>query len=229
MKNAKSLKITLALILISVALFITCGRPTGIAPGVVQGGPPGIVPGTEPGTGGNQNSCVSAHKMFLTAATYDGNLGGVTGADAKCMSDANYPGVGTYHALITDGTTRVACSTPDCTGGISEHVDWVLLANATYCRTDGTIEIGTTSNIGLINYPLANTISASTNTIWTGLHIGWTDNLDCSHWSDNATGPSRPHNGNMGDATSTTDAFVDSNSDNSATCNNLKSIICVEQ
>ncbi|HLD45750.1 MAG TPA: DUF1554 domain-containing protein, partial [bacterium] len=65
-------------------------------------------------------------KIFVTDATYNGNLGGVAGADALCEADANKPATGTYKALIVDGVARVACTTANCGGGAGENIDWVL-------------------------------------------------------------------------------------------------------
>ena len=66
--------------------------------------------------------------LFVTAAGYNGNLGGVSGADAKCMADANKPSDGkTYKAMLTDGSTRIACTSANCTtSGNAEHLGWVL-------------------------------------------------------------------------------------------------------
>ncbi len=97
-------------------------------------------------------------KIFLSASGHNGNFGGATGADTFCMGDANYPGTGTYKALLTDGSTRIACTTANCGGGPSEHVGWILAANKRYTRVDGT-EIGTTTANGIFTFPLTNSIS----------------------------------------------------------------------
>lgn len=44
--------------------------------------------------------------MFVTATTYNANLGGIIGADNKCSLDANKPASGIYKALIVDDVNR---------------------------------------------------------------------------------------------------------------------------
>ncbi len=55
-----------------------------------------------PAAGHNENT------IFVTSATFDGNLGGLTGADEKCQAEANGPASivpsGTYLAWLSDGT-----------------------------------------------------------------------------------------------------------------------------
>jgi hypothetical protein len=72
--------------------------------------------------------------IFFSTTTTNGNLGGVTGADAICSSDPQATTYGgTYKAYIADGTTRVACTTSNCSGGgTSEHVNWVLQPYTSY-------------------------------------------------------------------------------------------------
>ena len=84
------------------------------------------------------------------------------------MTDSNYPGSGTYKALITDGTNRVACTSANCaTGGAGENINWVLTPSTEYFRTDGTTEIGVTTSAGIFSFPLSNAITAS-GVAWTG-------------------------------------------------------------
>jgi len=50
--------------------------------------------------------------VFVTSATFDGNLGGLTGADDKCQAEADGPASivpsGTYLAWLSDGTDSPA-------------------------------------------------------------------------------------------------------------------------
>ncbi|MCB1192610.1 MAG: DUF1554 domain-containing protein [Leptospiraceae bacterium] len=130
-------------------------------------------------------------KIYLTSASYDGDMGGILGADTICSSDINKPvGVSTYKAMLVDGTNRVACNSGDCsTLGLKENVDWILTPNTTYLRADGTTEIMTTNWSGI--YPfgvLVNGISFS-GKAWTGLTLTWTtDTNTCLGWTDNSPG-----------------------------------------
>ncbi len=103
--------------------------------------------------------CEDKKIIFVTAATHNGDFdsgsGGAAGADAFCMGDANYPGSGTFKALIVEGGLgRTACSTADCSGGSSEHIDWIISANTTYYQDDETTEIGTTRSTYVFHEPL---------------------------------------------------------------------------
>lgn len=131
-------------------------------------------------------------KTFVSAST-DGNIGGIAGADTKCMNDAQAEVGKTYKAMIIDGVNRVACTTPMCnTGGSSEHVDWVLQPNTEYYRIDGTTLIGETNNNGLFIIPLTNTYKYDAGThrlsrIWSGLSADWRGSgATCSGWTSAA-------------------------------------------
>lgn len=129
-------------------------------------------------------------KIFVTNSTTNANTGGVAGADSKCMSDANYPGSGTYKALIVAGTTRTACTTANCSGGASEHVDWVLKANTEYLRLSDDAVIGTTDENGLLQFNLDNPLDETYNYwLFTGLESDWTTYSDnCANFTDPASG-----------------------------------------
>lgn len=130
----------------------------------------------------------SVLKMFKTVygVTPSGNLGGIAGADAQCMASANYPGSGTYKALIADGVDRVASATPNAGDG---QVDWVLKSNTTYIQNDGTTVIATTNENGLFVFPLTNGFVATGSGYWSGLNIDWTTSSNhCSRWTDATSG-----------------------------------------
>lgn len=128
--------------------------------------------------------------LFVTAETYTGDLGGVTGADAKCNSDANKPNDSNYKALLVDGSARRACTSPHCSdGGLDEHLDWVLTPNTGYYRADGTTLIAKANTLGLWPFPLSNTYDLPENSpgltaVWTGLYENWqVGGGTCLGWS----------------------------------------------
>lgn len=130
-------------------------------------------------------------KIFVTAVNRNGNLGGISGADAICASDANKPSGGsTYKAMVVDGSTRVACTSNNCaTSGTSEHVNWVLLPSTRYVRASDSQDIGTTTSNGVFT-SLTGSYAATggnsgANRLWTGFDGNWVaDNTrDCSNWS----------------------------------------------
>lgn len=174
-------------------------------------------------------TCISVLKIFLTKGNYGSGASGiftfdsVAAADAKCLSDFSYPGTGIYKALIVSGSgTRVACTTPNCT--TLEGTDWVLGADTTYVRSDGSTIIGTTNSGGIFTFPLENTFSSFTSgTPWTGLSTDWTTSADtCMSWTSNL-GAS---NGIVGDMSQTTSTSISLFAN---PCKGFNSLLCVEQ
>ncbi|GIX41510.1 MAG: hypothetical protein KatS3mg129_1243 [Leptospiraceae bacterium] len=146
----------------------------------------------------NNPSC-NPCRIFVSTNRYDGNLGGITGADNICNNDPNKPNTSLYKALLVDGTNRVACISPNCsTNGISEHIDWVLKPNTTYIRANGSTFIFTTNSDGIFIFGTANnSISdgppSTIYFIWTGLNQDWTiytfssTERDCNDWNSNSS------------------------------------------
>lgn len=158
-------------------------------------------PTTTPTTTVNNNKYI-----FLTVATYKGNFdsltatvpgnnngNGIDDADTLCQAQktANFsslPGAASeYKAFIVVGTTRRACSTADCSGGVSENIDWVLKANTDYYRLDGAIDtkIFTTNGSGIINFTAGGTLltaidSSSSTFWWTGMDSNWLADFSCT-------------------------------------------------
>ena len=177
-------------------------------------------------------TCSTNEKIiFLTAAGAGaggggggGNFGGISGADSFCESDSNYPGSGTYKALIVDGTNRVACTSADCaTDGESEHVDWVLTKNTPYVKIGGAA-INTTNSVGLFDFPLTNAIGTLGNNTYTGLESDWTTGSDCVNW----TSGDFNDQGHMG-RQNATDVTAINVSDNQNCRDYAGLIYCVEQ
>ncbi len=128
-------------------------------------------------------------KIFVSSNSYNGNMGGVAGVDAKCMSDTAYPGTGTYRALIVDGVNRVACTTANCSGGASENVNWVLQPYTTYVRASGGATLFFTNAAGIFVFgAMTNSFTGTAQTYYTGLSSDWTTpvGLNCSQWTSTA-------------------------------------------
>ncbi|MFZ4579798.1 MAG: DUF1554 domain-containing protein [Myxococcota bacterium] len=152
-------------------------------------------------------------KLFITAAAYTGNLGGMAGADAKCQSDANKPAdSSTYKAVLADETTRQA----------SPAQNWVLLANAGYVRPDGTL-IGETDSTMLFSFMgFNNPMSADNVSLWIGFYSGWSTaaGYTCTNWTA-TTGL-----GSNGKSSATMPGGVYGGY---GSCSDAKSLICAEQ
>lgn len=124
---------------------------------------------------------------------YTGNLGGISGADAKCQASATTNGYsGIFKAMIADGINRYACSEVSLVngcGGIYAK-DWVLAANTQYVRADGTTTIATTTATQIFAFPLTNSIDPNSKNAWTGMYTNWYPTYDpanqmteCSGWT----------------------------------------------
>ncbi len=170
---------------------------------------------------------VSLNRIYLTTSVITGgNLGGISGADARCSSDGNKPSTGTYKAMIVSGTTRRACSTANCGGGSSENIDWVLKPSTKYYQADGTTEIFTTNASGIFVFGTATNVMSNTiyAGVWTGLSTDWTNTAgDCTAWTSTAGTTGRGSSG-----FNTTDDLI--SIEQTAACNaTAYRLYCVEQ
>jgi hypothetical protein len=168
-------------------------------------------------------------RIFGTSSLYDGILGGISGADAKCSTDANKPtspSSSIYKAMLADVSNRIACTSSSCaTSGLAEHKDWVFQPNRTYVRANDGATIVITDSVGI--WSSGTTISEAlptnfTNGIFTGLAMShaWTTNVNtCSNWSSTA-----------GSGGFTSNSINIGNSTNGGSCSvgGFK-ILCVEQ
>ena len=178
------------------------------------------------------------YKTFITAAKFNGDIqsaGGqataIESADSLCMADANKPtDSSTYKAMLVDGTNRLACTTSLCSGGVSEHIDWVLQPNAAYYRSDGTTLILKTNADGVFDFGASDTLSLSNSfdtvasTYWTGLMGDWTSNPNdrCLGWTLPDYGPTLGAYG-LGDQTNS------SSIGGTDFCNAVRRLVCVQQ
>ncbi|WP_078124488.1 endostatin-like outer membrane protein, LenA/LenB family [Leptospira alexanderi] len=163
-------------------------------------------------------------------AGYNGNLGGISGADAKCTAAKPSTLTGTYKALIVDGPTgRQVVSAFD---GSVDKKDWVLYPNKQYRRSDGTTITFTTNANSIVTENLQNGIDGGAKKyFWNGLgnNAGflWEPSSNCNNWNSvdiNFTGQ----------AGNTTELQADKTPDGAFTvdnhnCNTNLNLLCVEQ
>ncbi|MCB1138798.1 MAG: DUF1554 domain-containing protein, partial [Leptospiraceae bacterium] len=109
--------------------------------------------------------------------------------DAFCQADSNNPDPGaTFKAMVHAGASggrRGPCSTSNCSGGATEHVDWVLAADTEYRRIDGTLVGRTMPTLGLFDFSggdLSAPFKQSGSNYWTGMAMDWTPASNCSLW-----------------------------------------------
>jgi len=172
------------------------------------------------------SSSAGVTKIFYTVSSYNGNLGGVSGADSKCMADSNYPGSGTYKALIVDGTNRIASASANAGDG---QVDWVLQPNTTYYRSDGSTIILTTDSNGIFVFGTLDNSFGSGGRLWMGLNADWTTDNHCTTWAD-GTNSYPAVSGSGGDSVETSSSSIDASIAGSPyPCNFSGQLLCVEQ
>lgn len=106
--------------------------------------------------------------IYVTSGSFTGNLGGFSGADSICNSDAAKPSTGfaagyQYKALLQDNNATVS--------GLS------------YYRPDTTTLIATATGGNLVgNANLTNAISTIDKTAWTGGNMA-----NCNNWTNNVS------------------------------------------
>lgn len=134
-------------------------------------------------------------RFFSTSITYNGDRGGIAGADAKCMSDSKKPTEpprAVFKAFLVDEVNRIACTTSDCsTGGLSEHKDWILKPDTTYVRAVDNVTIVTTNSLGIFPSQTGDAENPTVNQITTGFNAGgWTTRSSghCVGWTEGTTG-----------------------------------------
>lgn len=132
----------------------------------------------------NYNFTCNARRIFVTVSTFNGNLGGVAGANNKCNSDAGRPDTTKQYAayILPGGAT--------------------LLDDYRYNNTANN-KLGT-ALAGSLNYPLENSINATATQVWTGAN-----STNCFVWTVGNNG----NNGTYGIANATSNSYFNSDQD----------------
>ncbi len=177
----------------------------------------------------NASTCTdNTCKTFLTSGIFAPSSG-FSAADPFCAADANKPSTGgTYKAFMAMANVRVACTTANCSGGISENTNWILHPNTKYVRSDGTTEIFTTNSSGIFEFGTAtNGATGTTDGYLTGLDADWTVGPNCDDYTDTSSS----FKFTFGDANITNSQMI---SATEASCDDMAStsavkLLCVEQ
>jgi hypothetical protein len=159
-------------------------------------------------------------RVFLTSTTQDGNLGGLSGADAVCQNlavAASLPG--SYRAWLSDDTESPSTRFSQSSGpyhllnGVAIAANWADL-------TDGALAVPITlAENGATFDDLA--FRAWTNTLENGTR-GGVQNENCAGWTTAVNGP-------HGDAGPVTTTSVKWTRFSSGTCNNESHLYCFQQ
>lgn len=128
--------------------------------------------------------------IFVTSTPANGNLGGIAGADAKCMADGARPNNSVYKALISDAGARKACDVTDCTNDNTGQKDWVIKPMTQYINANGQ-NVFYSNGYATYDFttPFVNPVSALVSNTWTGLNASWgSSGSNCTAWTDDSTG-----------------------------------------
>lgn len=159
------------------------------------------------------------HRIFITSALYNGNLGGLAGADALCQGLAFQAGLSkTYKAVL--GSQTVAAK------------DRLSLLGAVYLFSGPNsktkvFELGTDlwSAFPANAINIDQNFSAVSSGAWTGSESGGANDTieDCSGWSNSATSI----DGSVGDPSQPNDLWLEDPPDSA--CDASHHLYCISQ
>jgi hypothetical protein len=116
--------------------------------------------------------------IFVTNTSYNGNLSGIAGADAKCMARAQAGGlVGTWVALLSNSTLNMTNRISD---RVYQRMDGKIIANNKLDLFDGSIQ----NAIGQNEFGLGRGVFPLDLVVHTGSTIQGTKaaNANCNNW-----------------------------------------------
>ena len=168
----------------------------------------------------------AALKVFVTASNFNGNLGGLSGADSKCNSDSSKPNDGyTYKAILAAGKYG------DGTDQRFPGTNWILRTYTKYYKAASlSTALGQTDDLGRLD----NYISLGGNSAWTGFNgsdwgiqeVAIGDNWACNNWTNGDGGVFDTIKGYSHDPNGTGKGWIRGGD---AVCTNWKNIICAQQ
>jgi hypothetical protein len=168
---------------------------------------------------------LSQYRVFLTSSGYNGNLGGLAGADLKCQERADSQNLGgTWKAWLSDSITSAASRLFHSPNPYVQ-LNGTTIANNWSDLTDGTLQKGIDiTELGTFRL----------GGVWTNTKIdGSVDKTDssaaCNDWTDSASTPSRP--GLHGSAGTNNDIWTDNPHEglNPGNCGKQLLLYCIEQ
>lgn len=147
-------------------------------------------------SGSSSNSAQASKYMFVTFESYTGNMGGYSGADSTCTTEANMSGItGNFKAMLFNPITE----------------DDSFESNTTYVNYFNKMAVGTTNSDGIFTQNLSTRVTLINPAI--------SDDSSILHWSNYDVG-------NDNDVTDLNIANLDLSGvigDQLATCNNYTS------
>jgi hypothetical protein len=124
---------------------------------------------------------LSPNLMFVTSGVFQGNLGGIAGADAICRNHATNL-QGTYRAYISDTVTSAGARFPGASG-------WVRFDNRPVMNAIGQFGGGTLFNPPLLDEAGNDLSQSGVLSAWTGTNANGTTsapscNVGAGDWTD---------------------------------------------
>ena len=160
------------------------------------------------------------HRIFVTSVDYDGNLGGLSGADSKCQELAEAAGLEkTYKALLSSSSVD-AKDHLALTGSIvaiDSDDSQIVIAST----TENFWSVTSSNNlVAKINVDENGQVRTG-QTPWTGSSSSGEGSLNfCSDWASNDS----VNEGDFGSTDSLDATWVENNFED---CNNLNPLFCV--
>lgn len=163
---------------------------------------------------------VAAKRVFKTSTTYNGNFGGLDGADQKCQGRANVANLGgVWKAWLSDGTNSASSRLNHFTGPYILLDGTVVVDNWTDL-TDNTLDRN-------INMTEMKKIDSNFSTVWTGTDpLGNSTGKNCVNWTVNF---GWPYFGGVGSGNSTLSYWTQGASDTAYCSSSYLSLYCFEQ
>jgi len=120
--------------------------------------------------------------VFVTANTYEGNLGGVAGGNAKCQKEASAAGLpGTYSAWLSDslGNSPATNFTQSNTPYVTPDPSLTHVAENWAGLISGTLEAP------IVFFANGSTAEHDSVYVWTGTNVDGTPyGSNCTNWTD---------------------------------------------
>lgn len=184
------------------------------------------------GTMCHENKCVKPKTVFVTSTLYNGNLGGLSGADAKCQERAKIAGLdGDFKAWLSDSKTSAATRLSHATVPYV-LVDGTLLAKDWTQLISGDIEAPINlTELGKDPTVVAHPAGCAHSIVWTNTKEDGSiaaPNRSCSDWTDGTSAPG-PKTGAVWGQTDSDYKWSSQCSSDYAGCNGSFPLFCVEQ
>lgn len=179
------------------------------------------------GSAGSSGNGKSSVRVFVTSTQYDGNLGGIAGADEKCQARADAANLGgTWKAIISDTTTTAIARLKNRAKPVYNLSGKLVFTPGVPIFRSGT---GTTVSqpfeselVNSVWFTELGTVAPQTTT-WTGSYsAGNSSTNNCTNWTSNSAGV----NGQCGDNQSKSSTWIQIGT--SSPCNTLLPLYCLE-